>query len=97
MPSGARPIFQSELARLAHAPGAKAISLQSAVVLVIGAVRRPSRLQGPAGRPVVHPRRGGPARLLRLQLHGAGGAGRRLRLLFVLSGVFLTCRLLGRP
>jgi membrane protein len=35
MPSGARPIFQSELARLAHAPE-KAISAQSAVVLVIG-------------------------------------------------------------
>jgi membrane protein len=35
MPSGARPIFQSELARLVHAPE-RAISAQSAVVLVIG-------------------------------------------------------------
>jgi membrane protein len=36
MPTGARPIFEGELSRLAHAP-APALSLQSAVVLIIGA------------------------------------------------------------
>ncbi|MGR4863858.1 YihY/virulence factor BrkB family protein [Caulobacter sp. LARHSG274] len=94
MPSGARPIFQSEMARLAHAPE-QAISAQSAVVLVIGVYAAHRGFKALlAGLSFIHDeedQRGffGFNLMALVVLVCAFG------LLFVMSGVFLTFRLLS--
>jgi membrane protein len=94
MPSGARPIFQSEMARLAHAPE-QAISAQSAVVLVIGMYAAHRGFKALlAGLSFIHDeedQRGffGFNLMALVVLVCAFG------LLFVMSGVFLTFRLLS--
>jgi membrane protein len=94
MPSGARPIFQSELARLVHAPE-RAISVQSAVVLVIGLYAAHRGFKALlAGLSFIHDeedQRGffGFNFMALVVLVAA------FVLLFVLSGVFLTFRLLA--
>jgi membrane protein len=94
MPPGARPIFHDELSRLAHAPE-QAVSLQSGVVLIVGAYAAHRGFKALlAGLSFIHDeenQRGflGFNLLALLVLIAAFG------LLFVMSGVFLTLRLLG--
>jgi membrane protein len=94
MPIGARPIFQSEMGRLAHAPE-QAISAQSAIVLVIGLYAAHRGFKALlAGLSFIHDeedQRGflGFNFMALVVLVCAFG------LLFVLSGVFLTFRLLA--
>jgi membrane protein len=94
MPSGARPIFQSELARLAHAPE-KAISAQSAVVLVIGLYAAHRGFKALlAGLSFIHDeedQRG----FLGFNFMALVVLVAAFALLFVMSGVFLTFRLLA--
>ncbi len=94
MPPGARPIFHDELARLAHAPE-QAVSLQSGIVLIVGAYAAHRGFKALlAGLSFIHDeenQRGffGFNLMALLVLVAAFG------LLFVMSGVFLTLRLLG--
>jgi len=94
MPTGARPIFQSEMGRLAHAPE-QAVSAQSAVVLVIGLYAAHRGFKALlAGLSFIHDeedQRGflGFNFMALVVLVCAFG------LLFVMSGVFLTFRLLA--
>ncbi|PIB92185.1 ribonuclease BN [Caulobacter sp. FWC2] len=94
IPSGARSMFQDELSRLAHAPG-QTISLQSGVVLVVGAYAAHRGFKALlAGLSFIHDeedQRGffGFNLMALLVLMAAFG------LLFFMSGVFLTLRLLG--
>lgn len=94
MPSGARSMFQDEFARLAHASG-QTISLQSGVVLIVGAYAAHRGFKALlAGLSFIHDeenQRGffGFNLMALLVLMAAFG------LLFFMSGVFLTLRLLG--
>ncbi|MBO9709568.1 MAG: YihY/virulence factor BrkB family protein [Caulobacter sp.] len=94
MPSGARPIIQNELERLAHAPE-KAVSLQSGVVLIIGIYAAHRGFKALlAGLSFIHEeedQRGffGFNLMALIVLIAA------FVLLFVMSGVFLTFRLLS--
>mgnify|MGYP000153292629 CR=1 FL=1 len=94
MPSGARPIFQSEVGRLIHAPEG-ALSVQSAVVLVIGLYAAHRGFKALlAGLSFIHDeedQRGffGFNFMALVVLVAA------FMVLFVLSGVFLTFRLLA--
>lgn len=94
IPSGARSMFQDELSRLAHAPG-QTISLQSGVVLIVGAYAAHRGFKALlAGLSFIHDeedQRGffGFNLMALLVLIAAFG------LLFFMSGVFLTLRLLG--
>jgi len=94
MPSGARPIFQSEVGRLIHAPEG-ALSVQSAVVLVIGLYAAHRGFKALlAGLSFIHDeedQRGffGFNFMALVVLVAA------FVMLFVLSGVFLTFRLLA--
>ena len=94
MPPGARPIFEGELFRLAHAPS-PALSVQSIVVLVIGAYAAHRGFKALlAGLSFIHDeedQRGffGFNFMALVVLIAAFG------LLFVMSGVFLTFRLLA--
>ena len=94
MPVGARAMFESELTRLAHAPE-QAVSAQSAVVLVIGAYAAHRGFKALlAGLSFIHDeedQRGFVGfNLMALVVLIAAFA-----LLFVMSGVFLTFRLLS--
>jgi membrane protein len=94
IPSGARSMFQDELSRLAHAPG-QTISLQSGVVLIVGAYAAHRGFKALlAGLSFIHDeedQRGffGFNIMALLVLMAAFG------LLFFMSGVFLTLRLLS--
>ncbi|MDI1365160.1 MAG: YihY/virulence factor BrkB family protein [bacterium] len=94
MPISARDMFQSELARLAHAPE-QTVSAQSAVVLVIGAYAAHRGFKALlAGLSFIHDeedQRGfvGFNLMALFVLIAAFG------LLFVMSGIFLTLRLLS--
>lgn len=94
MPAGARSMFQDEFARLAHASG-QTISLQSGVVLIVGAYAAHRGFKALlAGLSFIHDeenQRGffGFNLMALLVLMAAFG------LLFFMSGVFLTLRLLG--
>ncbi|WP_168077494.1 YihY/virulence factor BrkB family protein [Caulobacter sp. SSI4214] len=94
VPPGARPIFHDELSRLAHTPE-QALSLQSGVVLLVGAYAAHRGFKALlAGLSFIHDeenQRGffGFNLMALLVLIAAFG------LLFVMSGVFLTLRLLG--
>ncbi|NGM48207.1 YihY/virulence factor BrkB family protein [Caulobacter sp. 602-2] len=94
MPTGARPIFQSEMQRLAHAP-VYTVSLQSLVILVIGVYAAHRGFKALlAGLSFIHDeedQRGffGFNLMALFVLIAAFG------MLFLMSGVFLTFRLLA--
>ena len=94
IPAGARTLFQSELSRLAHAPE-PAISAQSGVALVIGAYAAHRGFKALlAGLSFIHDeedQRG----FLGFNLMALGVLLAAFLLLFVMSGVFLTFRLLA--